>query len=169
MSNNTKHILITMAAGLILAAVMFITGRCTAPKPEETIVVRTDTITKRIIDTIYVDTIIYKYKRITDTLYIPSDTALLVEEKTYEDSISTIVIEGVNPELKSVEYRIPRDSVFVNTEIERTIIKDKHWKQFIGIGFSIGAMGGYNPITKQAEIVAPGAGITITYGFGYTW
>ena len=157
-----------MAAGLILAAVMFILGRCTCPKPEESIVIKTDTIFKHSVETLYVDTIIYKYKRITDTLYISSDTALLVEEKTYEDSISTIVIEGVNPELKSVEYRLPRDSVFVNTEITITKIQKKHWNWGIGLVGSVGASAGYNPIEKNAFVGAPAVSIGIGVGIFYT-
>lgn len=167
MSNNTKRILITMAAGLILAAVMFILGRCTSPQPEESIVIKTDTIFKHSVETLYVDTIIYKYKRITDTLYIPADTALLVEEKTYEDSISTIVIEGVNPELKSIEYRIPRDSIFVNTET--TIIKKKKYGAFVGVGAYCGLGMGYNYRNNSFGIQAPEVGIGLVVGFGRTW
>lgn len=167
---NTKQIITIILIGLASIIASFFLGRCTykCPEPDETIASKSDTIYVNSVDTIKVKDIVYLDRIVLDTIHV-TDTILLREQLTYEDSLATIWISGVQPSLDSVEYRIPHDSVFINTEITKTIVERKHWRQFIGVGFSAGVMAGYNPIDRTAAIVAPGVGITVTYGFGYTW
>ena len=167
-----KNTLITILIGLVLVAVAFFTGRCTAPSREIGEETHSDTIHHYSKDTVFLpkDSIVYKWKRVTDTLYLSKDTALLVEEKCYEDSLSRVVFTGIDCELDTIIHFIPRDTLIINTETTITIDKpQKRWKQFIGVGVHLGVSAGYNPIDKNAAIVAPEIGVGFVYGVGYTW
>lgn len=170
MSANSRNILITLAVGLVLMAVSFIMGRCTSPQPEEDTETKSDTVYIEKWDTIKVDTIIYRTKRIKDTIYLAADTTLYVEQIEYEDSLSHIWVSGIEPAIDSIVHFIPRDTVLINSETTITIDKpQKHWKQFVGFGVHLGVSAGYNPIEKNAAIVMPEIGVGFVYGLGYTW
>lgn len=112
----------------------------------------TDTIFVHTVDTVKVNNseIIYRDVHILDTIYI-KDTAMLFEQKVFEDSISTIYISGVNPELDSIEYRIPRDTLIVSKEIIQTVKeKDNFFKNRFMI--AAGAFAGYGLINKQPDV-----------------
>lgn len=166
---NTKQIITIILVGLASIIASFFLGRCTTPEPEETIITKSDTIYTHSIDTIFVE----KPKLITsvilDTIYVPRDTFLVSESKTYEDSLSTIWISGIDAELDSVRYYIPKDTILINTEITKTIVERKHWGQFIGVGVTLGASAGYNPMFKQPVWGAPTISVGLTYGWGYNW
>lgn len=167
--NNTRNIIIVIAIALVLIAVAFFTGRCTAPQPEEGVDKKSDTVYIRKTDTIKVDTIIYRTKRILDTIYLPADTTLYVEQIEYEDSLSHIWVSGVEPAIDSIVHFIPRDTVIVTNETTITISEKKRWKQFVGFGVHLGLGAGYNPIERNAAIVMPEIGVGFVYGFGYTF
>lgn len=114
--------------------------------------VKNDTIIIKSIDTIKIEknNIIYRDVHILDTIYI-KDTALVVEQKVFEDSISTIFISGVNPELDSIEYRLPKDTVQIFTEKIQTVKeKESFWHNRINI--SAGVFCGYGLINRQADV-----------------
>lgn len=156
-----------MAAGLVLAAVMFILGRCTAPQPEEKIEFKTDTILIKKWDTLYVDTIIYKERKVLETVYL-HDTILLREQLEYEDSLSHIWVSGIEPAIDSIVHFIPRDTIIVNNETTITKIQKKHWNWGIGLVGSVGCSAGYNQIEKNAFVGAPAVSIGIGVGIFYT-
>lgn len=122
------------------------------PQVKYETVTQNDTIVIKSIDTITVTKkdIIYKETLVLDTIYI-RDTALIVEQKVFEDSISTIYISGVNPELDSIEYRLPKDTVQIFTEKIQTVKeKDSFWKNRFVV--SAGVFAGYGLVHRQPDI-----------------
>lgn len=160
-----KNIIIAILIGLVLVAVAFFTGRCSVKAPEESTETKSDTVYIEKWDTIKVDTIIYRTKRIKDTIYLAADTTLYVEQIEYEDSLSHIWVSGIEPAIDSIVHFIPRDTVLINSETTITKVEKKHWKQFVGVGLS----GGYGVSINQTPTFSPFVGVTVTYGFGYTW
>ena len=122
------------------------------PQIEYRETVKNDTIIIKSIDTITVTKkdIIYKENIILDTIYI-KDTALFVEQKVFEDSISTIFISGVKPELDSIYYRIPRDTIQIEIEKVQTVKeKDNFFKNRFTI--SAGIFCGYGLTTHKPDV-----------------
>lgn len=120
--------------------------------------VKYETVTKY--DTTYVHTIdtitvtksdiVYKNIIVLDTIYI-SDTAMLVEQKVFSDSISTIFISGVNPELDSIEYRLSRDTVKIEIEKIQTVKEqESFWHNRFTI--SAGIFCGYGLVHRQPDV-----------------
>ena len=148
----------------ILSVVLFFSTVYYANNPQ----VKYETVTKN--DTTYVHTIdtitviksdiIYKNTIVLDTIYV-KDTAMLIEQKTYSDSISTIYISGVNPELDSIEYRLPKDTVQIFIEKTNTIQKkESFWHNRFVI--SAGVYAGFGIISRQPDIyVGLGFGVRL--------
>lgn len=127
-------------------------------------IIKVDTIHTTHTDTIFVplEKIKYVNSTIIDTIYLsPSDSILLVEQKEYKDTISTIWISGVEPKIDSISYRIPRDTFFINKEI--TIKEQKRINKGLTFNIGLGAGVGFNPITGKIE---PTIGLQGTIGFG---
>ena len=138
----------------ILSVVLFFSTvyYATNPQIEYRETVKNDTILIKSTDTITIEKTNISYRDIIvlDTLFV-KDTSLVVEQKVFEDSISTIFISGVNPELDSIEYRIQRDTVIVNTETIQTIQqKDSFWKNRFTI--SAGIFCGYGLINRKPDV-----------------
>ena len=138
----------------ILSVVLFFSTvyYATNPQVEYMTVTQNDTIFISTIDTITIEKteIAYRDIIILDTLFV-KDTSLVVEQKRYEDSISTIFISGVNPELDSIKYRLPKDTVIVNSEIVHTVQKqDSFWKNRFTI--SAGVFCGYGLTTHKPDV-----------------
>lgn len=151
-------ILTVLSIVLIALTIYYATNK----KVEYMTVTQNDTILIKSIDTITIEKseIIYRDVHILDTIYI-KDTALFVEQKVFEDSISTIFISGVNPELDSIYYRIPRDTVKIEIEKIQTV-KEKY--NFFKNRFVVtaGVYAGYGLLTKKPDIyVGLGFGVRL--------
>ena len=148
----------------ILSVVLFFSTvyYATNQKVEYITVEKTDTVEIHTIDTITVTNkdIEYRDVIVLDTIYI-EDTALVVEQKVFSDSISTIFISGVNPELDSIEYRLSRDTVKIEIEKIQTIKeKDNFFKNRFVV--TAGLYAGYGLLNRQPDIyVGLGFGIRI--------
>ena len=130
--------------------------------------VQYETVTKY--DTTYVHTfdtitmtksdIVYKNTIVLDTVYL-RDTIKLVEQKIYQDTLSTIFFHGIDCEIDSIEYRIPTDTV--KFTIDNTVYvqeKDNFWKNRFCI--TAGIYAGYGLITKKPDIyVGVGVGVRL--------
>ena len=115
-------------------------------------VTKNDTIVIKSIDTITIEKTNISYRDIIvlDTIFI-KDTTLLVEQKVYCDSISTIFISGINPELDSIEYRLPKDTVQIFTEKIQTVKeKESFWQNRFTI--SAGIFCGYGLVHRQPDV-----------------
>ena len=125
-------------------------------------VTKNDTIIIKSIDTITIEKTNISYRDIIvlDTVFI-KDTSLIVEQKVFEDSISTIYISGVNPELDSIEYRLPKDTVQIFTEKIQTVKeKESFWHNRFVV--TAGIYAGYGLLTKKPDIyVGVGFGIRL--------
>lgn len=160
-----KSTIISIIIGLVLAAVMFFVGRCTAPEPEESIVTKSDTIYLHSTDTIKVPKIEYVDRLILDTIHV-TDTILIREQLEYEDSISHIWVSGIEPAIDSIIYFIPKDTVLINTETTITKVELKHHGWGITVGPYVGFGGNYNPFNQTfGGGVEVGLGVSIGYSF----
>ena len=113
---------------------------------------KNDTIFVHTIDTITIENTKISYRDIIvlDTVFV-KDTALFVEQKVYEDSISTIFISGVNPELDSIKYRLSRDTVKIFTEKIQTVKEqESFWHNRFTI--SAGIFCGYGLVHRQPDV-----------------
>ena len=125
-------------------------------------VTKCDTTYVHTIDTVTVtkNDIIYKNTIVLDTVYL-RDTIKLVEQKTYQDTLSTIFFHGIDCEIDSIEYRIPTDTV--KFTIDNTVYvqeKDNFWKNRFCI--TAGIYAGFGLITKKPDIyVGVGVGVRL--------
>ena len=152
-------VILTIISIVLLALTIYY---ATNQKVEYRETVKNDTTVIHTIDTLILTKkdIIYKETLVLDTIYI-KDTALVVEQKVFEDSISTIYISGVNPELDSIEYRLPKDTVQIFTEKIQTVKeKDNFFKnRFI---ISAGIFAGYGLLNRQPDVyVGLGFGVRL--------
>ena len=125
-------------------------------------VTKNDTILIKSVDTITVTKkdIVYKNVIVTDTIFL-RDTSLVVEQKRYEDSISTIFISGVNPELDSIFYRLTKDTVIVSSEKIQTVKENESFwhNRFV---VTAGVYAGYGLLNRQPDIyVGVGFGVRL--------
>lgn len=123
-------------------------------------VTKNDTILIKSIDTITIEKTNISYRDIIvlDTVFV-KDTAMLFEQKRYDDSISTIYISGIEANLDSIYYRIPRDTLKIYKETTNTISqKESFWHNRFVI--SAGIFAGYGLINRQPDIYA-GIGIGV--------
>lgn len=115
-------------------------------------VTQNDTILIKSIDTITVmkKDIEYRDVIVLDTIYI-ADTSLIFEQKIYQDTISTVYISGIEANLDSIYYRIPRDTIQILTEKIQTVKEqESFWHNRFTI--SAGVFAGYGLINKQPDV-----------------
>lgn len=115
-------------------------------------VTKYDTTYVHTIDTITVtkSDIVYKNTIVLDTVYL-RDTIKLIEQKIYQDTLSTIFFHGIDADIDSIEYRIPTDTVKLT--IDNTIYvqaKDNFWKNRFTI--SAGIFCGYGLVHRQPDV-----------------
>lgn len=134
----------------------------THTKVEYDTVTKYDTTYVHTIDTITVtkSDIVYKNVIVTDTVYL-KDTAMLVEQKVFEDTISTVYFKGINAEIDSIEYRLPKDTVQIFTEKIQTVKeKENFWHNRFVV--TAGVYAGYGLLTHKPDIyVGVGCGIRL--------
>lgn len=150
--------------GAVIAVLSYFLVRSYTADIEQEIKIETDTIYSHSTDTcfVYKENIQYKEIRAVDTIYV-TDTILIREQKLYEDTLAKIWISGVEPELDSICYFIPRDTVKINTTETVTIHKKQGWGQFVGIGAGVG----YGLSLGPNPHFEPYVGINIVYGLGF--
>lgn len=149
--------------GLILVLGVVIICLLLSTKTEEKevkTVVYHDTIV--IHDTIEKTVTEIKYKKIktVDTIYLQTTdttTALPVEQKHYSDSLSDIWVSGYKPEIDSINYHIPQQTIYIDKVVE--IEKPKKWYEDRFI-ITAGIYGGYSPIYNNFDVIV-GAGFSI--------
>jgi hypothetical protein len=159
--------IIYVLSGFLLAMVFFIifdnktsqnASKGANIKSIDTVVVR-DTLRIEV----PVEKIKYRDRKIVDTLYLqtPQDTTPLpIEEKVYEDSISTIQISGYKPQIDKIEYHIPQKTVYVDKVVEVPQVKKWYEDRFI---FSAGVYTGYSPIYNNFDVIV-GFGVGVRLG-----
>ena len=142
-------VILTVISVVLLSLTIYY---ATNQKVEYRETIKRDTTVIHSLDTVILTKkdIIYKETIVLDTIYL-KDTTMLVEQKTYSDSLSTIFISGVNPNLDSIYYRIPRDTVQIFTETTNTISqKESFWHNRFTI--SAGVFAGYGLIHRQPDV-----------------
>ena len=159
MNYKITTILLTVLSVILLATTIYYANN-TQVKYET--VTKNDTILIKSVDTITVTKkdIVYKNVIVTDTIFL-RDTSLVVEQKRYEDSISTIFISGVNPELDSIFYRLTKDTVIVSSEKIQTVKENESFwhNRFV---VTAGVYAGYGLLNRQPDIyVGVGFGVRL--------
>lgn len=114
-------------------------------------------------ETIYVEVPVekIKYKEITrvESVYVEvpvTEEKIPFEEKHYQDSIADIYISGFQPSLDSINYHIPKQTVYVDRTIEVPQTKKWYEDRFV---FSAGVYTGYSPIYNNFDVI-------VGFGFG---
>lgn len=159
--------IIYVLSGFLLAMVFFIifdnktsqnASKGANIKSIDTVVVR-DTLRIEV----PIEKIKYRDRKVVDTLYLPTPqdtTPLPIEEKVYEDSISTIQISGYKPQIDKIEYHIPQKTVYVDKVVEVPQVKKWYEDRFI---FSAGVYTGYSPIYNNFDVIV-GLGVGVRLG-----
>ena len=151
-------LLAILSVVLLFSTVYFYTN----PQIKYETVTKYDTTYVHTFDTITVtkSDIVYKNTIVLDTVYL-RDTIKLIEQKIYEDSLSTIFFHGIDCEIDSIEYRIPTDTVKLT--IDNTVYvqaKDNFWKNRFVV--TAGIYAGYGLITKKPDVyVGLGFGVRL--------
>lgn len=144
----TTYILAILSVVLIATTIYYANNH----QVKYEIVTQTDTILIKSIDTITIEktNISYRDIIILDTVFV-KDTAMLVEQKVYEDTISTVYFKGIDAEIDSIKYRLPKDTLKIFTETTNTITqKESFWhNRFI---ISAGIFCGYGLINRQPDV-----------------
>ena len=160
MENTKKYkdIIICVLSGFLFAMVLFFIFTKKTSQNEDMghlkpiivdSVVRTETIYVEIPKTLI------KYKEITkvESVFVEvpvTQEKILFEEKHYEDSIADIYISGYKPSIDSIEYHIPKQTIYVDKVVEVPQTK-KWWEdRFI---FSAGVYTGYSPIYNNFDVI----------------
>ena len=141
-------LLAILSVVLLFSTVYFVTN----PQVKYETVTKYDTTYVHTIDTITVtkSDIVYKNTIVLDTVYL-RDTIKLIEQKTYQDTLSTIFFHGIDCEIDSIEYRIPTDTV--KFTIDNTVYvqeKDNFWKNRFCI--TAGIFCGYGLTTHKPDV-----------------
>ena len=156
--NISTVLLAILSVVLLFSTVYFYTN----PQIEYKAVTKYDTTYVHTFDTITVtkNDIVYKNTIVLDTVYL-RDTIKLIEQKIYQDTLSTIFFHGIDCEIDSIEYSIPTDTV--KFTIDNTVYvqeKDNFWKNRFCI--TAGIYAGYGLITKKPDIyVGVGVGVRL--------
>lgn len=156
-----NKLILSILGGIVLCVIAFFCGRCSNKTVIDEEIVHHDTTYITYIDTVRVDSIIYKTKIKLDTLYV-HDTLLIREQKEYEDSLSHIWISGIDAEIDSILYTMPEKETVIETEIIRTIHKKSGWTITIGPYIGAGAALNNNKVYLSPEI-----GVEVTIGYGW--
>ena len=159
MNYKISTILLTILSVILFAFTIYYKN---TPQVKYETVTKNDTIVIHSFDTITIEktNIYYRDVIVLDTIYI-EDTALVVEQKTYQDTISTVYFQGINAFIDSIEYRIPRDTIQIEIEKIQTVkAKDNFWKNRFVV--TAGIYAGYGLITKKPDIyVGLGFGVRL--------
>lgn len=110
-----------------------------------------------------VEKIKYRDRKVVDTLYLPTlkdTTPLPIEEKHYNDSIADIYISGFQPNIDSINYHIPKQTIYVDKVVEVPQVKKWYEDRFI---FSAGVYTGYSPIYNNFDVIV-GFGVGVRLG-----
>ena len=149
MNYKITTIILSILSVVLLATTIYYANN---PQVEYRETIKNDTIIIKSVDTITVTKkdIIYKENIILDTIYI-KDTALLLEQKIYQDTISTVYFQGINAEIDSIKYKLTKDTVQIFTEKIQTVKeKDNFFKNRFTI--SAGVFAGYGLINRKADV-----------------
>lgn len=159
---NTKDYIILILSVLLVVALIFST--CSIKRSqnggnEPQIEIKRDTVYSTDTITVEKEKIRYVDRIVTDTLRI-RDTVLLVEQKTYKDSIAEIYVSGINPNVDSVHYFIPFKTVYEEKTI--TVTQEVVKKRRVTFGFNAGLGVQYDLIHKTFGVGPQiGAGVQV--------
>lgn len=159
MNYKISTILLTVLSIILLATTIYYANN---KKVKYETVTKNDTILIKSIDTITIEKseIIYRDVHILDTIYL-KDTSLFVEQKIYQDTISTVYFQGINAFIDSIEYRLPKDTLKIYKETVQTVQqKDNFFKNRFVV--TAGVYAGYGLLTKKPDVyVGVGFGLRL--------
>ena len=117
-------------------------------------IIKTDSIIKT--DTVYIEIpkTLIKYKEITkvESVFVEvpaTQEKIPFEEKHYQDSIADIYISGYQPNIDSINYHIPKQTIYVDRTIEVPQTKKWYEDRFI---ISAGFSAQYGLVHKQWDV-----------------
>lgn len=162
--NKNDAITFVLRALIVVVGIIIICLLLTPKNEEKEVItlVKNDTVV--IHDTIVrkIKEVKYKEIRIIDTVYLTSNSIpLQIEQKHYSDSIADIYISGFEPNIDSINYHIPLNTVYIDkvVEIERERKVKWYEDRFV---ITAGVSAGYGLVHKQPDVyVGVGVGIKL--------
>lgn len=141
--------------GVVIVCLLLSTK--TKEKEVKTVVLHDTTVVHdTVFKTISKTQIEYKEIKITDTIFIDT-SKISLESKHYSDSLSDIWVSGYKPEIDSINYHIPQQTIYIDKVVE--IEKPKKWYEDRFI-ITAGVYGGYSPLYNNFDVIV-GAGFSI--------
>lgn len=144
---------------LLVHKILITTNEPVAP------IIKTDSVVR--IDTIYIEIpkTLIKYKEITkvESVFVEVPTTqekIPFEEKHYQDSIADIYISGFQPNIDSINYHIPKQTIYIDKVVEVPQTKKWYQDRFV---FSAGVYTGYSPIYNNFDVIV-GFGVGVRLG-----
>lgn len=162
MTRSTQYGIAFLVGAVSMILALFLTTKCSNYKPEQSVVVKRDTVVFH--DTVHIEKPVPKYIVTVDTIRVPvrvteHDTiyvSLPKEEKTYSDSTYKVTISGYHPCLEMIEVYPTTVKITETTTIR--VPSNKRW----GIGVQVG----YGAALDDSRIVlSPYVGIGVSYHF----
>lgn len=159
--------IICVLSGFLLAMVFFIIKDNKSSQNEEkgANIKSIDTVVVR--DTLRIEVPVekIKYKEITkvESVYVEvpvTQEKIPFEQKQYTDSIADIYISGFQPNIDSINYHIPQQTIYVDKVIEVPQVKKWYEDRFI---ISAGVYTGYSPIYNNFDVIV-GFGVGVRFG-----
>lgn len=157
--------LIVLSIVLVVVSCLFIHQSLINTNNPEAKTVKTDTL--YICDTIEVevpkDSIVYRDRKVTDTLYLPTPqdtTPIPIEQKHYKDTLADIWVSGYEPMVDSIHHHIPTKTIYVDRVVEKQQKDPWHKNRFV---ITFGVYGGYSPIYNNFDVIV-GGGLSIRIG-----
>lgn len=161
-------VIICVLSGFLLAMILCIIFTKKTSQNEDmgrSETIKVDSIVRT--DTVYIEIpkTLIKYKEITkvESVYVEvpaTQEKIPFEQKHYQDSIADIFISGYKPSIDSIEYHIPKHTVYIDKTVEVEKPKSFWQDRFV---FTVGVYGGYGIIHKQPDIFI-GAGVGVRLG-----
>lgn len=160
--NKNDAITFVLRALIVVVGIIIICLLLTPKNEKKEVItlVKNDTVV--IHDTIVrkIKEVKYKEIRIIDTVYLTSNS-IPIQQKHYSDSIADIYISGFEPNIDSINYHIPQQTVYVDKIIEIEKERKAKWYEDRFV-VTAGVSAGYGIFTKQPDVyVGIGVGIRL--------
>ena len=157
--------LVVLSLALVIVSCLFVHQSLIKTNEPVEPIIKTDSIVRT--DTVYIEIpkTLIKYKEINkvESVYVEvpvTQEKIPFEEKQYQDSIADIYISGFQPNIDSINYHIPKQTIYIDKVVEVPQTKKWYEDRFV---FSAGVYTGYSPIYNNFDVIV-GFGVGVRLG-----
>lgn len=147
--------LVVLSLALVIVSCLFVYKSLITTNEPVAPIIKTDSVV--ITDTVYIEIpkTLIKYKEITkvESVFVEvpvTQEKIPFENKQYTDSIADIYISGFQPNIDSINYHIPKHTVYVDKVVEVPQTKKWYQDRFV---ISAGLYTGYSPIYNNFDVI----------------